>query len=49
MRGFKAGSVLILSNNVVRETPLLTADKLEKSVETGARIILEAFKKIEVE
>jgi len=49
MRGFKAGSVLILSNNVVRETPLLTADKLEKSVETGAKIILEAFKKIEVE
>ena len=49
MRGIKSGAVLILSNNVVRETPILTADKLQKSVEKAAKIILEAFKKIKVD
>lgn len=49
IRGFKAGAILILSNNVVRETPILTADKLEDSVRAGARIALEALKKLEVE
>jgi len=48
IRGIKSGAILILSNNVVRETPILTADKLEKSVEEAARIILEAFKRIDV-
>ncbi|MCS7132474.1 MAG: purine-nucleoside phosphorylase [Aigarchaeota archaeon] len=46
IRGFKAGAVLILSNNVVRETPILTAEKLQESVEKAARIILEAFNKL---
>ena len=46
IRGFKAGAVLILSNNVVRETPIVTAEKLQENVEKAAKIILEAFKKM---
>jgi hypothetical protein len=33
---------------VVRETPILTADKLEDSVKRAAKIVLEALRKIEV-
>ncbi|MCD6312648.1 MAG: purine-nucleoside phosphorylase [Thaumarchaeota archaeon] len=47
LRGFKSAAVLILSNNVVRETPILTAEKLGESVRKGAKLILEAFKRIE--
>lgn len=46
IRGFKSGAVLILSNNVVKETPILTAEKLQESVEKAAKIILGAFKKM---
>lgn len=46
IRGLRAGAVLILSNNVVRETPILTAEKLQESVEKAAKMILEAFKKL---
>ncbi|HDD39873.1 MAG TPA: nucleoside phosphorylase [Nitrososphaeria archaeon] len=46
IRGFKSGAVLILSNNVVRETPIVTAEKLQESVEKAAKIILEAFKRM---
>lgn len=46
IRGFKAAAILILSNNVVRETPIVTAEKLQESVEKAARIVLEAFKKL---
>jgi len=49
MRGFKAGAILILSNNVVKETPILTADKLKKNVKEAAGIVLEAFKKMEAD
>ncbi len=48
IRGIKSGAVLILSNNVVKETPILTADKLEDSVRKAAKIILEALKRLEV-
>ncbi|MEM4021573.1 MAG: purine-nucleoside phosphorylase, partial [Nitrososphaerota archaeon] len=48
IRGIKSGAALILSNNVVRETPILTADKLEGSVMRAAKIILEALRRIEV-
>jgi len=47
LRGFKSAAVLILSNNVVRETPILTAEKLGESVRKAAKLILEAFKRIE--
>ena len=46
IRGFKSGAVLILSNNVVKETPIVTAEKLQESVERAAKIILEAFKRM---
>jgi len=46
LRGFKSAAILILSNNVVKETPILTADKLEESVKSAAEIILEAFRRM---
>lgn len=48
MRGFKTGSILVLSDNVVKMTPLLHAGQLKGYVEKAAKIALEALRKIEV-
>lgn len=46
IRGFKAGALLVISNNVVRGTPIATAEKLKESVEKAAKVILEALKRL---
>lgn len=48
LRGFKSGALLVLSNNVVRKTPILPADKLRESVERAAKIVLEVLSRLEV-
>ena len=46
IRGFKSAAVLIISNNIVRDTPMLLADQIRERVEEAAKIILNAFKKL---
>ena len=47
LRGFKSGALLVLSNNVVKRTPILPADKLRPYVDKAARIVLEALSSLE--
>jgi len=46
LRGFKSAAVLVISNNLVKDTPMLLAHQLKDRVMEAAKIILNAFKKL---
>ncbi len=46
LRGFKTGAALVVSNNVVRETPLLRAEQLREYVEKAGELVLKAITEV---